>query len=59
MTDPTAAPLVRRTVEGAVATLTLDSPHNRNALSTRLMDKLEQGLAEAAEDPAVRAVVLT
>ncbi|WP_055590856.1 enoyl-CoA hydratase family protein [Peterkaempfera griseoplana] len=59
MTDPTAAPLVRRTVEGAVATLTLDSPHNRNALSTRLMDELEQGLAEAAEDPAVRAVVLT
>ncbi|WP_377272513.1 enoyl-CoA hydratase family protein [Peterkaempfera sp. SMS 1(5)a] len=59
MTDPTAAPLVRFAVEGAVATLTLDSPHNRNALSTRLMAELEQGLAEAAKDPAVRAVVLS
>ncbi|MGA5702934.1 enoyl-CoA hydratase family protein [Peterkaempfera bronchialis] len=60
MTDPTTpALLVRYTVEDAVATLTLDSPHNRNALSTRLMAELGQGLAEAAEDPAVRAVVLT
>ncbi|MCD0483779.1 enoyl-CoA hydratase family protein [Streptacidiphilus sp. ASG 303] len=58
MTDATAAPLVRLAVEGAVATLTLDSPHNRNALSSRLMAELEQGLAEAAKDPAVRAVVL-
>jgi len=59
MTDPSTDPLVRRTVEGAVATLTLDSPHNRNALSSRLMAELEQGLAEAAEDTAVRAIVLT
>ena len=52
------APLVRVTTSDAVTTLELDSPHNRNALSTRLMAELTAGLAEAAQDPAVRAVVL-
>lgn len=41
------------------ARLTLNSPHNRNALSTRLVNQLHQGLREATADPAVRAVVLT
>jgi enoyl-CoA hydratase len=40
------------------ARLTLDSPHNRNALSTTLVSQLHQGLRDAAADPAVRAVVL-
>ncbi|MER5353998.1 enoyl-CoA hydratase family protein [Kitasatospora sp. NPDC002551] len=53
------APLVRVTTEDAVTTLTLDSPYNRNALSTRLMAELTAGLAGAAADPEVRAVVLT
>lgn len=39
--------------------LTLDSPHNRNALSLRLMTELKRGLADAAAEPAVRAVLLT
>ena len=52
------APLVRVTTSDAVTTLELDSPYNRNALSTRLMAELTAGLAGAAEDPAVRAVVL-
>lgn len=51
-------PLVTSTVERAVATLTLDSPHNRNALSARLVTELGEHLAAAAADPAVRAVVL-
>ncbi|KJK55749.1 enoyl-CoA hydratase family protein [Saccharothrix sp. ST-888] len=51
-------PLVRITTADAVSTLELDSPHNRNALSTRLMAELSKGLADAAADPAVRAVVL-
>ncbi|MGK4584490.1 enoyl-CoA hydratase family protein [Kitasatospora sp. HPMI-4] len=51
-------PLVRITTADAVTTLELDSPHNRNALSTRLMAELAKGLADAAADPAVRAVVL-
>jgi len=51
-------PFVRISTADAVTTLELDSPHNRNALSTRLMAELRQGLADAAADPAVRAVVL-
>lgn len=42
-----------------VATLTLDSPHNRNALSRALVADLGRHLAAAARDPEVRAVVLT
>ncbi|MER7585103.1 enoyl-CoA hydratase family protein [Kitasatospora sp. NPDC097691] len=53
-----AEPLVRVSTTDAVTTLTLDSPHNRNALSTRLMAELRAGLAAAAADPEVRAVVL-
>lgn len=51
-------PLVRATTAHGVATLTLDSPHNRNALSTPLMTQLRAGLADAIADPAVRVVVL-
>ncbi|WP_030059026.1 MULTISPECIES: enoyl-CoA hydratase family protein [Streptomyces] len=53
-----AEPFVRVSTADAVTTLTLDSPHNRNALSTRLMAELHAGLAVAAADPEVRAVVL-
>lgn len=49
--------LVHYRVEGSVARLTLDSPENRNALSTALVDQLHQGLTDAAEDSGVRAVV--
>ena len=51
--------LVRYQVSDRVATVTLDSPHNRNALSAQLMDELSARLSAAGEDPAVRAVVLT
>lgn len=50
--------LVEYARDGAVAKLTLNSPHNRNALSTTLVTQLHEGLREAAADPAVRAVVL-
>ena len=50
--------LVRYSVEGAAARLTLDSPHNRNALSSALVRQLHDGLRMAVDDPAVRAVVL-
>ncbi len=43
---------------GPFARLTLNSPHNRNALSTALVTQLHQGLRDAAADPAVRVVVL-
>lgn len=53
-----AETLVHYAVDGAVARLTLDSPHNRNALSAKLVDQLRDGLRRAADDAAVRAVVL-
>lgn len=43
---------------GPYARLTLNSPHNRNALSTTLVAQLHRGLRDASSDPAVRAVVL-
>ncbi|BBY34497.1 enoyl-CoA hydratase [Mycolicibacter minnesotensis] len=41
------------------ARLTLDSPHNRNALSSKLVAQLHAGLRDAAADPDVRVVVLS
>uniref|UniRef100_UPI0024556CF1 enoyl-CoA hydratase-related protein n=1 Tax=Nocardia carnea TaxID=37328 RepID=UPI0024556CF1 len=46
-------------VEDGFATLTLDSPHNRNAISSALVTQLLEGLERAAGDAAVRGVVLT
>ncbi len=50
--------LVHYSVDGAVARIVLDSPHNHNALSTALVHQLQQGLSDAAEESGVRAVVL-
>ncbi|GAB3813593.1 enoyl-CoA hydratase-related protein [Micromonospora zhanjiangensis] len=52
-------PLVRVVTSAGVSTLTLDSPHNRNALSTPLMTQLLAALAGAVADDAVRVVVLS
>ena len=53
--------LVHVAVDDAVATITLDSPANRNALSRQLVDDLNRALdvAEAGVDGSVRAVVVT
>jgi enoyl-CoA hydratase len=51
--------LVHLTSERGIATITLDSPHNRNALSAQLVGELGDHLTAAADDPAIRAVVLT
>src|SRR5215468_12387742 len=50
--------LVRSEISAGVATLTLDSPANRNALSSGLIDELVTGLAAALSDDAVRVIVL-
>jgi enoyl-CoA hydratase len=55
----TATPLVQSACERGIATITLDSPLNRNALSARLMGELHVALTVAAADPATRAVRLT
>jgi len=51
--------LVRSQTERGVATLTLDSPTNRNALSTALIEELLAALAAAGADGTVRAIVLS
>ncbi len=51
--------LVGVKAEGAVTTITLDSPRNANALSSGLLRQLLAGLDEAIRDPGVRVVVLT
>ena len=51
-------PLVRTRLDGAVAVVMLDSPENRNALSTAVLVGLTDALATAAEDDEVRVVVM-
>jgi methylglutaconyl-CoA hydratase len=51
--------LVHYSVTSGAATITLDSPHNRNALSAQLRRELRACLAKAREDAAVRVIVLT
>jgi enoyl-CoA hydratase len=46
-------------LDRGIATLTLDSPETRNALSAALVAELAEALTECGDDPAVRAVVLT
>ena len=55
---PRPEELVHYGVADRVATLTLDSPHNRNALSSRLVQELQDGLARAEGDDDVRVVVI-
>jgi enoyl-CoA hydratase len=51
--------LVQYSVDRAIARIALDSPRNRNALSAAMVAQLSDALADAAADPAVRAVELT
>jgi methylglutaconyl-CoA hydratase len=51
--------LVHLDVEAGRATITLDSPANRNALSAQLRRELREHLDAALADDAVRVVVLT
>jgi enoyl-CoA hydratase/methylglutaconyl-CoA hydratase len=56
---PESAELVHYAVVNGVATLTLDSPHNRNALSRQLMSELLERLERAAADDDAKVVLLT
>lgn len=51
-------PAVRREQEGAVVSLTLDNPAQRNALSDRVLGELTDLIETADRDPAVRAIVI-
>ena len=50
--------LVHYDVSGALATITLDSPHNRNALSRQLVTELYGHLQRADADADVRVVLV-
>lgn len=50
--------LVRLDTADGVATITLDSPHNRNALSRALVGELSEALTESGTDDSVKMVVL-
>jgi methylglutaconyl-CoA hydratase len=52
------ARVVHLALDDEIATITLDSPHNRNALSRQLLSELHEAL-DAAESEAARAVVVT
>lgn len=54
----TSTPVLHVEVSRGVATLTLDSPANRNALSRAMRAELRQALTDALADDAVRVVVL-
>ena len=59
MTSHDDAQLVRAQTVAGVRTITLDSPHNANALSSRLLAQLKAELELATSDRAVRVIVLT
>ena len=50
--------LVHLDIADQIAVVTLDSEHNRNALSRQLVTELSQHLATADGDPEVRAVLI-
>ena len=50
--------LVHYAVSESVATITLDSPHNRNALSQQLVTELFERLERAEADPEVQVVLV-
>lgn len=57
MADDADAPVLRRD-DDHVATLTLNRPASRNALSGEMLAALGERLAEVGEDPTVHVVVL-
>lgn len=57
-TDPEADP-VRFEVSDHVATITLNRPHRRNAISVRMLQQLSEALTRADDRVDVRAIVLT
>ncbi len=52
-------PILVRQRQGAVLVLRLNRPEARNAFNPELMGEVGLGMAEAEDDPGIRAVVLT
>ncbi len=58
-TEETGTGAVLWSLEDAVATITLNRPRARNALTAEMKDELLAALGRATAEAAVRAVVLT
>lgn len=52
-------PGLRYSVNGAIATITLDRPHAKNAFTLDTIDAWVDSLQRAAQDDTIRAIVLT
>ena len=50
--------LVHLVVDGGIATITLDSPHNRNALSRQLVTEFFDALDAAGAEPSAKVVLI-
>jgi enoyl-CoA hydratase/carnithine racemase len=57
-TDPMSAILIERAQEGAVATIGLNRPDKRNALTLGMWRELEQAFEQLAREEAVRCIVV-
>ncbi|KAA0919089.1 enoyl-CoA hydratase family protein [Dietzia sp. ANT_WB102] len=58
MSDVAEQEIVHYETSGGAARITLDSQHNRNAISTALVEQLHEALDRAARDDSARVVVL-
>jgi enoyl-CoA hydratase/carnithine racemase len=59
MPDDSAGPDCLYDVEGRVATITLNRPHRRNAISFAMLNLLTEHFQQAERDRGVRCIVLT
>ena len=59
MSETPPGPEVVYEVDGHVATLTLNRPHRRNAISVGMLELLTEHLSQAEGDREVRCVVIT
>lgn len=59
MSDDTTGPEVLFDVDGPVATITLNRPHRRNAISVPMLLQLDDALTRVDRDRGIRAVILT
>ena len=59
MPDEPTGPDVLYEVDGGIATVTLNRPHRRNAISFRMLELLTEHLTAAERDRQVRCVIIT
>ena len=52
-------PVLLYGVDNGLATITLNNPARRNAMSLEMTDRLDEALVAAATDPTVRVIVIT